>query len=74
MLSDVRYYHSGFPACGGLEDPKWSYDVHSHGSFKLNADYSQEYVLYMNVHNGSHSVSAQAGGPCMPMFFGRFLN
>ncbi len=54
--SDLRFYHSVFPLCDGMEGGKedWSYDLHPHGQFVLNADYQQEYVLH--VRNGEKQV------------------
>ena len=49
---DLRFYHSVFPLCDGLGSDAWSYDVHPASSFRLNADFDQEYVLHIDAGNG----------------------
>ncbi len=52
--SDLRFYHSVFPLCEGMEEEEedaggeWTYDLHTGGTFQLNADYKQEYVLHVH--------------------------
>ncbi len=44
----ARFYHSVLPACEGVSgDDRWRYRVHGPGTFRLDADYMQEYVLHV---------------------------
>jgi hypothetical protein len=57
----VRFYESVFPSCQGLGN-SWLFDIHRKESFKLNADFDEEYVLHIsNVtssqEQGEHEIS-----------------
>lgn len=52
-----RYFHSAFPSCKGFESDDWVFSVHDADDVHLNADYHEEYTLYINEldQTGNHT-------------------
>jgi hypothetical protein len=48
-VTGLRFYNAVFPLCEGIESADWRYDIHPEGSFTLDADFQQEYVLHVTL-------------------------